>query len=273
MADTPTRTGEIHNLQCKEIWGGIQSVDQPFHVPGLAGRIFCRPYRGDAGGGDIHFIGLCGKGYLSRFVIADVSGHGESVAEQASRLRRLLSRHMDNPDMTELTGQINRQLSVSTENSGQFATALVMSYISPTRHLLTVNAGHPRPLWYRAGEGKWHLLDSTIPEADIEEVMNLPLGVLSETGYRQFAVQLEPEDLLIAHTDSLIEVRNPGGHALGEQGLLDLANQLDTDRSPAGIVDQLLVRVRQVQGGGELDDDVTVLVFAHDGYVPEYDID
>jgi serine phosphatase RsbU (regulator of sigma subunit) len=273
MADTSSRSSEIHNLQCKEIWGGIQAVDQPFHVPGLAGRIFCRPYRGDAGGGDIHFIGLCGKGFLSRFVVADVSGHGESVAEQASRLRSLLARHMDNPDMAELTGQINRQLSVGPDSSGQFATALVMSYLSPNRHLLTINAGHPRPLWFRAGQGLWHLLDSTIPEADIDEVMNLPLGVLSQTGYRQFAVQLEADDLLIAYTDSLIEARDARGQALGEKGLLDLAGQIDTDRSPAEILEDLLARVRDVQDGDELGDDVTVLVFSHDGQVPEYDLD
>lgn len=266
MMDVREEPTGPHALQCKEIWGGIQPCDQTFEMPGLRGRILARPWKSDEGG-DIHFIGLCGHGLLSRFVVADVAGHGRTVADQARALRRLLADHMDNPDQSQLAKQLNGEL--ARDNSrGQFATALVVSYLSPVHHLVVVNAGHPRPLWYRKAERQWHLLDAALPE-NVQGLLNLPLGVLDETGYTQFAVQLDPDDVLILYSDSLTDATGEDGQPLGEAGLLNLASRLDPS-DPDALAGRLHGQVVDFQGGRDLADDVTVLALHHTGRDPEF---
>lgn len=266
MNDVQQRPAEPHALQCKEIWGGIEPCDQTFEVPGLRGRILARPWRADEGG-DIHFIGLCGHGLLSRFVVADVAGHGRQVADQARALRQLMSQHMDNPDQSLLAKQLNDEIA-RDDSRGQFATALVASYLSPVHHLVVVNAGHPRPLWYRRSERQWHLLSDELPE-NVQGLLNLPLGVLGETGYTQFAVQLESDDVLVLYSDSLIEALDDDGRRLGETGLLKLASRLDPS-DPEALTDRLLAGAIDFQAGRDLADDVTILTLHHTGRDPEF---
>ena len=70
-----------HTLQCMEIWGGIEPVERTVTTPGLDAWIFSQPFQGDEQGGDVYYVTLCGGGLITRIVVADVSGHGASVAE------------------------------------------------------------------------------------------------------------------------------------------------------------------------------------------------
>ena len=75
------------NLHCMEIWGGIEPVESAVKTPGLDLWVYSRPFEGDEQGGDVHFVTLCGGGVITRIVVADVSGHGSTVAEFSSTLR------------------------------------------------------------------------------------------------------------------------------------------------------------------------------------------
>ncbi len=262
----PDRKREgVRTLSCREIWGGVSAVDETVAMPGLDARVISRPHGDSSRGGDIHYLGLCGHGVLSRFVVADVSGHGDAVAEVAGMLRRLMSRHMDTPDQSQMVRAMNAEFHAQ-EQAGNFATAVVMSYLAPDDHLVVVNAGHPRPLWRRRVEDRWRLLTGELPES-VAELTDLPLGVVAETGYRQFAVHLEPGDLVIVYTDPLIEAESPTGEMLGESGLLRAATKLDASR-PETIGPDLIKAVEDFRDGAPLGDDVTVLALHHNGDDP-----
>ncbi len=254
------RLSSAHQLQCREIWGGIGATDAELKVPGIEASVISRPAGGDTGGGDIHYVGLCGHGVLSRFVVADVSGHGQPASRLAGRLRELMAEHMNTPDQSELVRSLNDEFAAMAK-CGSFATALMATYMSGEGHLIAVNAGHPRPLWHSRDAGAWRLLTHEVPES-VGRLMNLPLGVIARTGYQQFAVPLAPGDMVVMYSDSLIEAEGPEGRQLGEAGLLSLAGRLDGDR-PAVFGHELLSAVLEFRRGRPLEDDMTLLTLLH----------
>jgi len=71
----------FHELSCMGIYGGIAARVQSVKCPGLDMWISTHPYHGEATGGDLHFVSLCGGGMTTRILLADVSGHGDHVLE------------------------------------------------------------------------------------------------------------------------------------------------------------------------------------------------
>ena len=166
-------------VSCMEIWGGNEAVDKTVTVPGIDAWVYSRPYAGQERGGDIHYVSMCGAGAISRFSIADVSGHGDMVGEVAGHLRALMRKHINNLDQTRFVQALNREFSALAAD-GTFATALLTTYFAPTDHLITCNAGHPTPLLYRVREGRWHFLKHDMPD-HVDRLANLPLGVIDPT--------------------------------------------------------------------------------------------
>ncbi|UCD75174.1 MAG: serine/threonine-protein phosphatase [Phycisphaerales bacterium] len=259
------KEAQSHALQCMEVWGGNREIQSGITVPGIDGWISSEPYHAQERGGDIHYLSLCGMGKISRFTIADVSGHGDSAADVADRLRALLRKHINTVDQTKLARALNREFNRLAE-SGRFATALLATYFAPTDHLIICNAGHPRPLWYSAETNTWRLLDEHM-SWQAESVRNLPLGVIQPTEYSQFAVKLGRGDLVLLYTDSLIEARDRDGARLGEAGLLELAADIGPTE-PEVFVQELTGRADAHRGGEAPDDDQTLLVLHHNGESP-----
>jgi len=264
---------EAHAIQCMEIWGGNKPIAGALSVPGIDVWVYSDPYRDtnpqapaygeeEEGGGDIYYISTCGAGKVSRFVVADVSGHGSSVGGMADSLRTMMRKHVNTLDQTQFARSVNREFGAYAQ-SGHFATALLTTYISQTDQLIVCNAGHPPPLLYRASKQSWHLLKHDLPDC-CDKVANLPLGVIEPTNYWQFAVTLEKGDLVLIHTDSLIEARDPrrDNQELGMQGLLELARGLDGTR-PDTIGSTLLDRVADWRDGTPPNDDQTLMVLHH----------
>jgi len=154
------------------------------------------------------------------------------------------------------------------------ATALLATYFAPKNHLIVTNAGHPRPLWYRADRDTWELLDHEI-EDQADRLSNLPLGVIEPTDYHQFAVPLAKGDLVIVYTDSLTEASRPDAAQedttvlLGESGLMDLARQVDVTR-PETVGRSLLEAVAAYADRDQPDDDQTLLVIHHNASKPPH---
>ena len=95
----------------------------------------------------MHYISTCGAGYVTRLALADIAGHGESVDGLAIALRKLMRKYINTLDQTRFATALNRELMASPKQ-GPFATALLLTYFAPTRHLIICNAGHGRPLRY-----------------------------------------------------------------------------------------------------------------------------
>jgi sigma-B regulation protein RsbU (phosphoserine phosphatase) len=263
--DQHPESAVVHRMQCMEIWGGSSATDRDVSTPGLDAWVYSRPYEGAAGGGDVHYVSLCGGGIITRLIVADVSGHGAAVAEMAVSLRTLMRENINRKSQTRLVGALNRQFAALAEMS-RFATAVVATYLAHRRRLTVCNAGHPRPLWWHAAGRRWDLLT---PEAGARTgaAANLPLGLDDETSYGQVSVALGPDDVVMVYTDALIEAQDGQGKLLGEEGLLEIARGLDGG-DPRALGEALLAGVDRHRGGGPADDDVTLLTLHHNAGGP-----
>jgi serine phosphatase RsbU (regulator of sigma subunit) len=241
-----------------EIWGSSAYVDSGISTPGLDIWGLGRPYQGAADGGDVHYVSLCGGGITTRFIVADVAGHGNSVASLAVSLRALMRRHINRKNQTQLVKALNREFSALAAGNC-FATAVAGTYLASRDQLTVCNAGHPRPLWYRAARGEWSFLHA--PKDDEAQAgSNLPLGLGEGIPYDQFTVQLGKDDVVVVYTDALIEAVTDAGQPLLEAGLLRIVRSLDADK-PADLGREILNRLDQ--RGRQANDDVTILTLHH----------
>lgn len=252
-------------LRCMEVWGGNRLARSSISVPGIDAWLSSTPYRGDAGGGDIHYLSSCAAGVISRFALADVAGHGQEADAMAVQLRNLMRRSINTPDQTRIARALNTSFA-SLAKAGRFATALLATYYAPTDHLVICNAGHPRPLWYHKDEDRWEILHDALPSRSTE-IANLPLGIIDPTDYAQFAVPLAPGDVVVLYTDALIEAADPSGAQLGEAGLRDLVSTL-TDHTPEALGRAILDAVDARRAAAPPDDDSTIIVLAHTAQDP-----
>lgn len=247
-------------LQCMEIWGGNRAVERAVSTPGLDMWVFSHPHEQAAAGGDVYYTSLCGGGSITRFILADVSGHGEAVAEIAKSLRDLMRKHINRKDQGAVIQGLNREFG-ELAKMNRFATAVVATYLTQGDTLTVCNAGHPRPLWRRTEDGRWEVLADDDTAAD-GGLADLPLGIVDDTAYTQYRITLAPGDLLLFYTDALIEAENPAGEQLGEGGLLRLMGSVDTP-DPATIPAALSVALDAYRGGHPAGDDTTFILVRH----------
>jgi len=260
-----------HVMQCMEVWGGNEAADNAVTMPGLQTWVLSRPYRGEASGGDIHYLSSCMTGRITRLLVADVSGHGASVSDVANTLRRLMRKYVNYIDQRRFVTDMSREFGELAQ-AGRFATAVAATYWGPTGEFVACNAGHPRPLWYRSAAKEWSVLGEAgrarrTARADQSGPSNLPLGL--DAGepprYDELRVRLAPDDLVLLYTDSVTESRDAGGRLLGERGLLDLVRTLDPSR-PAELIPGIVAALAGRSGAdagaisGASDDDLTLLL-------------
>jgi len=241
-------------LECMDIWGGSGAADRAISTPGLDVYVLCRPVGGAAEGGDLYYTSLCDHGKLTRVVLADVSGHGAQVAPVAEDLRRLMAENVATADQSALLRGLNRRFT-ELGSTGHFATAVLLSFLAPLEQIVVVNAGHPHPLLRSARTGEWSYLTHDSPVAG-RPGLDLPLGIVTPTEYRQFAAPLETGDLVVLYTDALL----PGS----EGCLLEAAADLDPDR-PEAIAVTLASAMEEARCGAPPEDDLTVITLRQNG--------
>jgi len=253
--------GDVYRLACLELRGGNRTAEYRAKLPGLDAWVSCRPLQPATSGGDIYYLSVCSQGSISRVAIADVAGHGESVSKVAENLRDALREHADDWDQSSLIRQLNETF-LKGAVDGRFATAFLLSHYAETGELLFTNAGHLPPLWYRAALREWSLLQDMTPYS--KEIADLPLGIIPGTDYRQTAVQLEPDDLMVLYTDGISESRDVHREQLGLDRLLEVARGLPQgSASAAG--EALLAAVARFRGTEPPSDDVTVIALHRPG--------
>lgn len=252
---------QSHELQCMEIWSGNKFVESTAKSPGLDIWIYSQPFQGESRGGDVHYLSLCVGGIVTRLVLADVSGHGNKVADTSLILRKLLRRYMNAKKQNRLAAELNREFSTAEQN-GRFATAILMTYLNDRKRLVLTNAGHPRPLFYRKRIGQWRFLDSE--PAESERADNLPFGVQDSTLYQSTEIVIETDDLLLLYTDAFSESCNAEGKQLGEDGLLALIESTPTATSFDQFGREVLTAIRAYSDGASCDDETLMVIrFGH----------
>ena len=252
-------------MTCMEVWGGSQLTTRRVEMGGLDAWVYSKPFGESKHGGDVYYASSCATGRITRLLLADVAGHGNTVASTAANLRTLMRRFVNRLDQTEFVRLLNQQFAALSE-AGTFATAVVATFFAPTQRLIVCNAGHPRPLLYRAAKGQWTLLGSD-PTNEAPTANNMPLGIIDLTEYEQFDVELESGDCILSYTDALIESRDADGEMLGEHGLLRIVEHLG-DIEPQLLTKTLLREIKDRYPENLTEDDVTVLLVRANGNNP-----
>jgi len=256
-------------MACMEVWGGSQLTSRGVEMGGLDAWVYSKPFGDAQRGGDVYYASSCATGRITRLLLADVAGHGTPVASTAANLRTLMRRFVNRLDQTEFVRLLNQQFTALSE-TGTFATAVVSTFFAPTQRLIVCNAGHPRPLLYRASTGEWSFLGAE-PTAEDASPNNMPLGILDITEYEQLDLQLETGDCVLSYTDALTESRDADGEMLGEAGLLRILKLLG-EIEPRLLTRTLLREIRDRHSENLTEDDVTVLLVRANGRRPRFSL-
>jgi phosphoserine phosphatase RsbU/P len=256
-------------MGCMDVWSGSHFTQRGVEFGGLDAWLYSKPYGEARRGGDVFYASSCATGRITRLLLADVSGHGSSVAAAAADLRVLMRRFVNCLDQTEFVRSINHHFSELSKQT-VFATAIVTTFFSPTRVLTVCNAGHPRPLIYRAARRQWEYL-SQVESVKPPGVRNLPLGILSISDYDQFDVELQIGDCVVTYTDALIESQDADDKRLGEDGLLRIMKLLG-DIDPPRLIGTLLAEIADRYPENLSRDDVSVVVLRVSQRKPHYTI-
>ena len=203
-----------HAMVCSEIWGGIGPRNQDVATKGITASIYSKA-AGGGSGGDIHYLSYCSYDMLTRLVVADVRGHGETVTLLSSWVYDSLKAEVNSLAGDRILSELNRK--IYARGFEAITTAAVLTFDSSRNVLHFCYAGHPPAMVWRAGDS-WRRLENLEEQAS----SNLPLGVRASGVYEQGSVALSAGDRFVVFTDGLVEAEDSGGEDFGEQRLFDV---------------------------------------------------
>ena len=247
----------IEKMQCMEIWGGNLAVHKTFQTPGMSIFVDSQPFLDNAGGGgDIYYLTSCASGRISRFLLADVSGHGKDAADLAVKLRDLMRANVNKISQEKFAQQVNREFGSMAEDAG-FATAIIATFFEPTRKLAINLAGHPNPVYFVQSEKKWKLVED---QTEPGRLANLPFGIQDDVEYPQFRISTTVGDMFLIYTDAYVESVDRNGQQLGLNGLVNLLNQQPLQ--PEEVIPFLKSELTSYSQENLKEDDATAIVGA-----------
>ena len=229
----------------------IQQTLLPKDLPALAGWKLARYYQParEVGGDFYDFISF-DDGRLG-LVIGDVTDKGVPaalvMATTRSVLRTFAQRLLSPGKVLE---QVNNILCAEIPPK-MFVTCLYAILDPASGQLLYANAGHDLPYW-RHSSGVSEL-----------RATGMPLGLMPEMSYEEKQVILAPGDLVLFHSDGLVEAHNPHYEMFGFPRLMRLVQECEKDTT---LIDFLLDELSTFTGPEwEQEDDVTLVALQRSG--------
>ncbi|WP_405599373.1 SpoIIE family protein phosphatase [Streptomyces sp. NBC_01410] len=192
-------------------------------------------------------------------MIGDVCGHGPDEAALGVELR-IAWRALTFAGLCgdELLSTLQQVLEHERESEEIFATLCTVDIAPDGRRAGLCLAGHPTPLVTRNGRAA-----QLLPYDDGGPA----LGLLPRARWPRRQVELGAAWSLMMYTDGLIEGRQGPGEKqrLGQDGMLDMINrQLAAGLEGEALLESAVAEVRALNGG-ELTDDVAVLLLSRNG--------
>ena len=197
-------------------------------------------------GGDLYEFLRYGPQQLG-IALGDVSGKGTAAAlygAVAIGIMRSLAPQKLQPaemlrQMTQLVGE--RRI------EGRVMTACFATWQKGRSKLRVANAGQSQPLLYKDGRcGKI-------------ELTGFPLGIYEDVSYDDWGVSLDPGDILVFHSDGIVETMNAEGQFFGSERLRKLVEE--HHQSGAGELADIVFReVDWFSQSAPLADDRTLVV-------------
>ena len=210
-------------------------------------------------GGDFYDVVECDDGALFA-LIGDVAGHGPDEAALGVCLRiawRTLV--LAGADPETILASMDAVL-VSERSSDEVFATVSMVRIDHVRGTARFwLAGHPLPV----------ILDSGVTQVP-DEAAGTALGIVDGASWPGFEIPVDNRSRVMLYTDGLIEGYDgpesragaDGGRRLGEDGMQRMLSELLDSGLESGPLVDALVSAVQERNGGELTDDMAVLLLA-----------
>jgi serine phosphatase RsbU (regulator of sigma subunit) len=214
---------------------------------GFAGLDLALRYRAaeEASGDTYDFINMSG-GRLA-VLMGDVTGHGVGAALITHAAQAAVRSYLELlDDLSQVVTRLNQRL-VSSVETGNFMSMLLVLVDPQAGNLHFVNAGHPGLIHCRA-DGSVCL-----------EKTGMVLGVVAEQEYRvEGPIPVRPGDLLFLRTDGVDEAMSPSREVFGEARILSLLDELRGSQAEAALtrVDEALLEHTE---GAASEDDLTMI--------------
>ena len=212
----------------------------------------------------IDLIGLCipaasvGGDYYDFFtvgdqvdlVLADVSGHSVGAALVMAATRSVLrAQALGDQSPAEILAHANQVMTDDLARAGLFITGFYARYVPTTRILRYANAGHNKPVLYRAADAAIELLDTE----------GIVLGVLPDIPFEEKQTTIAPGDVLVLYTDGITEGLNTAGEQFGEKRLYKFISEVAS--KPSRVIADGILSAARVHGQGvEQYDDISLVV-------------
>ncbi|MBU1078719.1 MAG: SpoIIE family protein phosphatase [Spirochaetes bacterium] len=205
-------------------------------------------------GGDYYDYFEIGKDHLG-VLVSDVFGKGMPASLVMVTIRALLHTYKGGilNSTAELVDIINKRIWMDFKGE-QYATLFFIIIERKTGKLIFTNAGHLPLLVYRKSAGTYM----------IKENGELPIGMMGDTVYKNYAFKLEKGDLIILNTDGITEAENDKQEQFGDKRLKELIKQNSTS-SADKIVSNVIKQVRKFMGDAAQHDDMTFIIIEYKG--------
>lgn len=214
------------------------------HLPGLA--IAARTVPARQLGGDLYDFLDYGSHRLG-IAVGDVSGKGAGAAlygAVVSGILRAQAAHARPP--AELLAAINDAL-LERQVESQFVTLLFALVAGDGRQLSIANSGLPYPIHVNAAG------------CQLVPIAGVPLGMLAGSRYEEYAVRLEPGEMVVIVSDGITETMNHAGEEFGRTRLEAALRQHAHD-APDAVAAGIFAAVESFGEGRPASDDRTVVV-------------
>ncbi len=207
-------------LECAGVWGGIRNRDLEIRAGKVIGSLYSAACDGGRGG-DIYYFGVCKNDNIMRLAVADVIGHGETVAGVGQFVYESLRSHMCDIESGPILGEINRL--ASERGLEAMTTAVVVAFNADQDKAYLSYAGHPPVLYKGKADSVWSFI---VPSEQnlypLGLLHGLPLAVDAEASYSHIEMPMVTGDRLFIYTDGITECPNPEGELFGQDRLKTL---------------------------------------------------
>jgi serine phosphatase RsbU (regulator of sigma subunit) len=181
-------------------------------------------------------------------LIGDVTGKGVPAALEMARsctMIRTTALQTDSPAAT--LGRVN-DLMMQNGHADLFLTALYARLDPYTGRLTYANAGHCRPLWFRADRGEFVELTGR----------GIIMGAFERIVLEEKTIEVESGDLLVFYTDGVTEAMNGAGGLFGT-GRLEAAVASACPGSTHQVIESIVDAVTAHAHGIPQSDDMAIL--------------
>lgn len=180
-------------------------------------------------------------------MLGDVSGKAAPAALFAALVSGILrSAAIQRLAPADMLSRLNDSLQERRLDS-QYVTMLFAVWNDETRTLTVANSGAVQPVVCRAGN------------ASAVKAEGFPLGMFPDVNYEEFAVPIEPGDVVVFISDGILDAENTTGEMYGDDRLASILCELRA-RPAAEIAEAILADVSRFQDGKDRFDDETIIV-------------